>query len=320
MNALLEQNIVHVVIAIIENVDQEVLVSKRKPDAHLGGLLEFPGGKVEVNETPVEALQRELEEEVNIESLSFSPLIQIPFSYSDRKIILDAYLVNDYSGIISANERQEIHWKKIPSLDADQFPAANHGVIRALQLPKLFSVTPDYSQNSENFLINFKKVVSNQVVKIIQLRAHELDDTEYLELARQCVDICKDNEVKLILNRDVGSDINLDISGVHLRSDVLLKTKKRPLTAKHLVGASCHNKLEVDQASKLGLDYIFIGPVIEKNFSENSETLAWPGFFELAKRSSIPAYAIGGLNKDDVDECVRNGGQGIAAIRSIWLQ
>ena len=51
MSDIPELGIVHVVVAIIKNSKQEVLVSRRKSDAHLGGLLEFPGGKVEKNET-----------------------------------------------------------------------------------------------------------------------------------------------------------------------------------------------------------------------------------------------------------------------------
>ncbi len=313
-----EHNIVHVVIAIIKNSKQEVLVSERKPDAHLGGFLEFPGGKVENNETPAKALMRELAEELNIDALSFSPLMQIPYSYSDRNILLDTYLVKEYVGEISGNEKQNIYWKNISSLNSKEFPAANHGVIRALQLPTLFPVTPSYSQDPINFLINFEKVVSDNKIKIIQLRSHELEDSDYVDLAKQCIDICRKNSVKLILNRDIELVMSLDVSGIHLSSERLLKTKKKLLTEELLIGASCHNQKEIEHANALKLDYIFIGPVIEKNINENIKTLSWSGFSELAKRSIIPAYAIGGLSRDDVDMSNLSGGNGVAAIRSIW--
>ena len=97
-----------------------------------------------------------------------------------------------------------------------------------------------------------------------------------------------------------------------------MSTKIRPLDATKLVGASCHDQKEVEHANMLGLDYIFIGPVIEKNFSENSKTLKWDGFAALSKHSLIPVYAIGGLSVSDIGACVSYGGQGIAAIRSFW--
>ena len=107
MRSLEKQKYMHVVIGIIQNSNKEVLVSRRKPDAHLGGLLEFPGGKLEKNESPIDALRREIKEELNIHVTHATPLIQIPYSYADRNIILDAYLVDEYSGNVSGHEGQE---------------------------------------------------------------------------------------------------------------------------------------------------------------------------------------------------------------------
>jgi len=318
VNDIPELESIHVVVAIIKNSKHEVLVSRRKSDTHLGDLLEFPGGKVEKNETSANSLRRELLEELNIQLIKSTPLIQVPYVYSDRKILLDAYLVSEYSGDVTAHEGQKIYWKSIDSLNDDDFPAANYGLIRALKLPKIFPVTPSYSQDPGNFLMKFENVVSQDSVNIIQLRSHELGSSEYMKLAKKCAVLCGDYEVQLILNSEVNSLNESQIAGIHLTSNKLLSTKTRPLDATKLVGASCHDQKEVEHANMLGLDYIFIGPVIEKNFSENSKTLEWDGFAALSKHSLIPAYAIGGLSESDIDVCVNHGGQGIAAIRSFW--
>ena len=318
MNDLQELESIYVVVAIIKNSKQEILVSRRKFDAHLGGLLEFPGGKVKKNETPADALRRELVEELNIQLIGSTPLIQIPYNYSDRDILLDAYLVSEYSGEVTANEGQEIYWKSIESLSDDDFPAANFGLIRALKLPKTFPVTPSYSQDTEKFLEKFECVVSKDSINIIQLRSHELALTEYVKLAKQCAALCSNYGVQLIVNSEVNSLNEAQAAGMHLTSDKLLNTKKRPVGETKLVGASCHNQIEVEHANMLGLDYIFIGPVIEKNFSDNSKILEWDGFAVLAKNSLIPAYSIGGLSETDIGACVSHGGHGIAAIRSFW--
>jgi len=63
----IEHEIIHVVIGIIKNSKNEILVSKRKSDKHLCGLLEFPGGKVKSGESIVDALKREMSEELNIQ-------------------------------------------------------------------------------------------------------------------------------------------------------------------------------------------------------------------------------------------------------------
>ena len=313
-----EQEIVHVVIAILQNNKQEVLVSRRKTDVHLGGLLEFPGGKVEKNESPESALRREIKEELNVDIINAVPLIQIPYHYSDRKIILDAFLVDDYSGTVSGHEGQVVFWQKREALNESEYPAANYGVIRALQLPKTFPVTPNFSDDSDVFLANFERVVSNEATHIIQLRSHDLPISDYISLAKQCADLCEKHSVKLVLNRDIKALDGLQASGLHLTSDSLLNTDVRPLSHQYLVGASCHNIKEVERANSLRLDYIFVGPVIEKNHSVNGVRLGWDGFIALSRRSEVPVYAIGGLSDTDLGDCIDNGGQGVAAIRDFW--
>ena len=313
-----DKNTVHVVVGILKNNKNEVLVTRRKSDVHLGGLLEFPGGKVELNENPQDALKREMHEELNIQLHNISPLIQVPYTYSDKSILLDVFTINEYSGTIYPKELQKMYWKQISTLNRKKFPSANHGVICALQLPKLISVTPEYNKYSEKFMWYFEKSVANENVFIIQLRSHDLDNSEYLELAKKCLSLSKQHHTKLILNQDVKNVTKLVASGLHLTSKRLLATFKRPLDNKYLVSASCHNEEEIHHASKLRLDYIFLGPVLEKDLS-SKDVLGWEGFKRLSQQSDIPVYAIGGLNTADIETSVKNGGQGIAAIRDLWM-
>lgn len=318
MESQIEHEIIHVVIGIIKNSKNEVLVSKRRSNAHLGGLLEFPGGKVNSGENNADALKREMREELNVQLHNFSPLIQVPYTYSDRNVLLDVFTINEYSGTIIPNESQKIYWKKISTLNCGKFPSANHGVIRALQLPKLISVTPDYSKNSDNFIRYFEKTVANKDVFIIQLRLHDLGKSEYIELAKKCFALCEQHHTKLVLNQDVSNLNSFSASGLHLTSKRLLATSNRPLCDDYLVSASCHNEDEIHHASKLKLDYILLGPVLEKDSNLN-DVLGWERFKRLSQKSEIPVYAIGGLCVADVETSVKNGGQGIAAIRDLWM-
>ena len=183
-----------------------------------------------------------------------------------------------YSGTIHAQEGQEIYWEKISLLKDEDFPAANYGVIRALRLPKLFAVTPDYTQDMGNFLKKFEGVIGKEYIQMIQLRSHELNASEYIKLAKQCASLCTKHNVQLILNRDMECLTELEVTALHLTSNRLLSAKKRPLGHKHLVGASCHNLQEVEHANVIGLDYIFLGPVLEKNASEDINNTAMGKF------------------------------------------
>ena len=317
MSAKVDQEYVHVVVGIIKNENYEVLLSKRKLDVHLGGLFEFPGGKVEKNESPTEALHRELFEELDINALSFTSLIQVPYQYSNKNILLDAYLINDYSGKIISKEGQEISWLSVDSFCDQNFPAANFGIIRALKLPNTFLVTPSFSDD-EYFLDKIESIICSKKVRIIQLRSHEMDDQKYMKLAERCANLCRNNDVKLILNRDERGISGLEIAGIHLTSERLLKAKKRPLGSNYIVGASCHSLNEVQHANQLRVDYVFLGPVLEKQKVLESKVLGWDGFTELTSFCQIPSYAIGGVGPDHLDQSIQSGGQGIASIRAIW--
>ena len=68
---------VHVVAAVILDQDKRVLIAQRPAEKHQGGLWEFPGGKVEPEESVKEALCRELEEELGIQPAEYAPLIKV---------------------------------------------------------------------------------------------------------------------------------------------------------------------------------------------------------------------------------------------------
>ena len=309
---------VHVVIGILFDTDKNLLVSKRKEGTHLEGLLEFPGGKVKNLESAHDALKRELQEELNIEVQQARPLIQIPYSYPDRNILLDVYIVEQYSGEPEAIEKQELRFCSLHALNKNEFPKADHGIFQALRLPGLYTITPDYSDHAKNFKEKFKYLVSNPTISMIQLRSHSLKSSEYIELSEYCKKICKQCEKKLIVNCDVDDFVQTCADGLHLTSQRLLNCRSRTEGDDFIIGASCHNKEEILHACYIGLDYIILGPVLEKYGHASVSVLTWSKFAELAKLSSIPVYAVGGLSFEHINECIQLGGQGIASIRSQW--
>ena len=318
MTASVKEEFEHIVIGVITNSENEVLVSKRSLGTHLAGKLEFPGGKREVDETPQQALVRELNEELGIKVKRTSKLIQIYYTYLDRKVFLDVYKIADYSNKISANEGQELSWLNTFGLKFSDFPRANFGIIRALQLPRCIAVTPNAGNSESEFLLKFEELAKKKEIEIIQLRAHELVSTHYIKLAKTCLDICLNHNVKLILNRDAKSVLEVQAHGLHVTSKRLLELKRRPLGNEFFVGGSCHNKQEIKHSAALGLDYIFLGPVFEKSSNKTISLLGLKSFSSLIKSSVIPVYAIGGLRISDIEMIVKHGGQGIAAIRDIW--
>src|SRR5579872_3602839 len=114
--------IMHVVVGILRNVHNEILIAERPKDKYKGGLWEFPGGKVEENETAFHALQRELKEELAIDVIAGKNWLQFQHDYTDRIVLLDVWNITQFSGEPQGAEGQLVRWVKSQDLHYYQFP------------------------------------------------------------------------------------------------------------------------------------------------------------------------------------------------------
>lgn len=119
-----------VAVAVIEDADNRVLLTQRSLKAALGGRWEFPGGKLEENESAAEALVRELKEEIGIDVEAFSFLAEIEHQYAEKCIRLQVFRVTAFSGTPSCLEDQlGMQWLPKRDLDPTLFPEANKVII-----------------------------------------------------------------------------------------------------------------------------------------------------------------------------------------------
>jgi len=123
--------VVHVAAGIIVR-NKQVFISKRSSEQHQGDKWEFPGGKVESGESVLEALTRELKEEVNLEVLNAQVFHQLEFDYGDKVVQLDFYLVDKFEGAGKGLEGQQTAWVNISELADYTFPAANQIIVEML--------------------------------------------------------------------------------------------------------------------------------------------------------------------------------------------
>ena len=125
--------VVHVAVGVILGDDRNVLVTRRPDHAHLGGLWEFPGGKLKAGETVLEALARELREELGIVPRRSEPLLEVQHDYGDKEVLLDVHLVTSFTGAPAGLEGQPLAWLGVAELGEYEFPAANWPIIRAVE-------------------------------------------------------------------------------------------------------------------------------------------------------------------------------------------
>ena len=122
----------HVAVGIVINAHGDVLIAKRPPGKYKSGLWEFPGGKVEADETVFQALQRELREEVGIQVITAQSWLQLSHDYGDRKVLLDIWKVTQFSGEPEGREGQDVRWVATHMLDQFKFPDGNRGILEKL--------------------------------------------------------------------------------------------------------------------------------------------------------------------------------------------
>lgn len=123
---------IHVAVGILINSAGDVLIAQRPAHTSSAGLWEFPGGKVELNENGFEALCRELHEEIGIKVTLADPWFQIQHTYPERTVLLDNWLVKEFTGEPYGAEGQLIRWVKPGELNQFQFPAGNRLIIEKL--------------------------------------------------------------------------------------------------------------------------------------------------------------------------------------------
>jgi 8-oxo-dGTP diphosphatase len=124
---------VHVAVGVVIDADDRILVARRPQHLHQGGLWEFPGGKVEPGEAVVEALRRELHEELAIEVLAATPLLTVQHDYGDKAVLLDVWCVREFRGEPDGREGQPWRWVDGGALRELAFPAANGPIITAIE-------------------------------------------------------------------------------------------------------------------------------------------------------------------------------------------
>lgn len=308
---------VEVAVAAIVNRQGEVLVARRAEHVHQGGLWEFPGGKIEPGETVTQALAREVSEELGLAVVGARPLIRVEHRYPDKHVRLHVCQVEQWTGTPRGREGQPLQWLAADALDPAQFPAANRAIIRALQLPDCYLITPQPQGGNEAFLTALGAALARGV-RLIQLRATACSPDELERLAGAALALCRGHGSRLLVNASPDFARAQGADGVHLSSARLMALSERPLGPEYWVAASCHNAQEMEHACALGVDFVVVSPVVATRSHPEARPIGWQGLAALTGISSIPVYALGGLGPADLPAARGHGALGIAAIRGLW--
>ncbi len=308
-----------VALAVVRDSAGTVLVGRRDPQVHLGGMLEFPGGKIQTGETPTVAMARELREETGLVALEQRPLMSFSHRYPAdettpvRQIIFHVFIVSQWQA--ESALAASWCWLAVDTLDIQGFPAANCGILQALKLPEELMITADLQRPHQSVLSDCYRAIESGV-RLICLRDPQLSDAEFQQLAAQLVPPLQARGCRVMVNCPANLPVVDQADGLHLTSKRLMATTHRPLGADRWCSAAGQNPQQLRHAATLGMDFVTLSPVQATLSHAGAEILGWEGFAALAALSPIPVYALGGVRRDHLPQVWRAGGQGVAGIRS----
>jgi A/G-specific adenine glycosylase len=120
-------------VAVIWNDQDQILIDRRKQEGLLGGLWEFPGGKIEPGETVEACISREINEELGIEVAVGDRLCTVTHAYSHFKVTLNVHHCTHLAGDPQPLECDEVRWVSLDTIEEFPFPKANIHIINALR-------------------------------------------------------------------------------------------------------------------------------------------------------------------------------------------
>jgi thiamine-phosphate pyrophosphorylase len=151
-------------------------------------------------------------------------------------------------------------------------------------------------------------------IDLIQLREHDLEAGDLVDLAAEILRETQGSQTRLVINDRLDVALASGAHGVHLRqSSFHVEVARRMARPGFLIGCSVHNDREAAAAS--GADYLIAGTVFETaSKPDRSQYLGLDGLKTLTDTTHAPVLAIGGITLERVAAIASTGARGIAGI------
>lgn len=319
----MSDKIIDVAAGLILRPDGQLLLGQRPEGKPWSGWWELPGGKLEPGETVLQALARELEEEIGIRVTEARPWVTYVHVYPHTTVRLAFCHVTGWDGEPRGLENQRLQWVDPAHADVvgDLLPATLPP-LRWLQLPTRYGISSAGSPAAlPAWFAKLDRALA-QGLKLVQWREPawpEGADAASLHAAMQeALARCRRAGARLLVNSVHPQAWWNEADGVHLRAADAKALQTRPAAAEgKLVGVSAHTHAEVVHARELGADFAVLGPVLPTASHPGQPAIGWDGFVQHNRDAGLPVFALGGQSPDTLCDAQQHGAHGIAAIRGL---
>lgn len=165
----------------------------------------------------------------------------------------------------------------------------------------LYFITDSTNYGEEEFLFRIEEALKGGVT-LLQLREKEKDTREYIELAKKVHSITKKYNIPLIIDDRVDVALAINAEGVHLgQSDMPVSMARKLMGTDKIIGATAKTVEQAKEAYKQGADYLGVGAIFPTTTKVKTVLTSTVTLKDICNSVPIPANAIGGLNKDNID-------------------
>ncbi|MDQ6619840.1 MAG: Nudix family hydrolase [Pseudomonadota bacterium] len=307
--------VVRVAAAVIVRADGAVLLAQRPPGKVYEGYWEFPGGKLERGETPRQALDRELEEELGLEVRRACAWLVRRYAYAHADVELHFFRVFAFDGKPVGRDGQAFAWQHPGHFTVSPLLPANAPIIEALQLPPIYAVSAA-SEMGESIFLERLRHAMDAGLRLVVMREKSWSLERQRALTDRVLSIARSYGARVLLNGSDGHARQWGCDGVHWTSAMLANASLRPEDL--LCAASCHDAAEVQRAGELSLDFVVLGPVLKTLSHPVATPLGWKAFASAIEHTSVPVFALGGLTGNDLTTAIDHGAHGVALRSAVW--
>lgn len=294
--------------------DGRFLLTRRPSGKPYAGHWEFPGGKIEANESERDALARELYEELGVTVIHATPWLTRNFHYPHAAVHIQFYRVTQWLNEPIARERQQLAWQSIDNVTVSPLLPANQPILRALTLPSAYLI----SNASETGEVQSLKMIDSALqsgIRLLQVREKKMPSAQLARFATKILQLARSYQARVLINENIALAQTLGADGVHLTSAQLFNMTARPMVK--WCGASCHNEEELYQAAIIGVDFVTLSPVYPTRSHPTMPAMGWLRFSRQIRCYPLPVYALGGMSMTDIGTAQEQGAQGVAFMRTL---
>jgi len=304
-----------VVAGIIEDARGNILLGQRS--AHKAEPLkwEFPGGKVNPGETLIQALARELREELAADFEVQKRFATVCWRHAPRPLNLHAFHCRTNDPLTYSNAHSQLAWFPPDRLVKADVPAPDRPLVARLALPATYFITPAPHSSAQRYVDNIGRSLDRHAPGAVLVRLPGIADADLILLASRLLKrIRAHGNVLALLHDQPLLSAKLGFDGVHLSSRRLMSVQARPTALDHWLFASCHNAVEIQKAQLFGVDAAVYGPVRSTTSHPGRDGIGWLALAKQAQATWMPLYALGGVGPSDLALARTHGAHGIAGI------